>query len=97
MFLNYKGFLLFDLDPDRVYVSRDVKFFPHKFPFKQSVDVSFESHVVDPSLPFSSKPLASYPVDDGGLFVPPVGDINTESIPTSDSNLEELEVEPTIY
>lgn len=44
---SHKGFLLFDLENDKLLISRDVKYVPNKFPFLDS-----PISVPEPSIPF---------------------------------------------
>lgn len=45
----HKGFLLFDLGNNKIVISRDVKFFPHVYPYTRSKELPSS-----PTLPFPS-------------------------------------------
>lgn len=83
--LAYKGFLLYDLDHNRTFVSRDVKFFPNKFPFKDSISSSSTAPIE------ASSPHVDIPIDDHDLFIPSVGELDDTASSIDDSTDEQVD------
>lgn len=72
--VHHKGFTLYDLDTHRIFVSRDVKFFPNKFPYVHEYSSSI------PSLPPNQLDFISISSDENHV-VPSSG--NEDLIPSS--------------